>query len=73
MPKENREEDKLCTGRQNRVLIDATFNFSHKDEWFGQDRPPMSFNLDPEVEAAVEKRWADYGITLPEKKGKKPR
>lgn len=64
----DRDEVKLGTGKWNRLLIDATWDLSLRDQWLGEDFPPSSLYIEPEVAQRVEKRWGEYGIDLPGEK-----
>jgi 4-hydroxy-3-polyprenylbenzoate decarboxylase len=73
IPLANRDDTVLGTGTWNRLLIDATrdLRLASRDRFGRPTWPPMSTVPDPEDVARVEQRWADYGITLPERKGKR--
>lgn len=63
MPSKYRDELVYGSGKWNRLLIDATWDMGNRDDWFGQETPPLSIDLDPEDEKLVEKRWKEYGFT----------
>jgi hypothetical protein len=58
------------TGSRGRVLFDATRKIrkAKRDEWGNLDWGPMSYDLSDPEKKLIEKRWAEYGIKLPEKK-----
>ena len=62
-PLEERDVEQLGAGIWNRVLIDATRNWSFKrrPEWNNERFPPTVAPA-PEDEALVLKRWKEYGF-----------
>ena len=62
-PLEDRNVAQLGTGLWNRVLIDATRNwtFDRRAEWGGERFPP-TVRPAPEDEARVRARWDEYGL-----------
>ncbi len=62
-PLHDRDTTRLGTGLWNRVLIDATRNwtFERRAEWDGQPFPP-TVRPAPEDEARVRARWDEYGL-----------
>ena len=73
IPLSDRDDTVLGTGRWNRLLIDATRDLrTATHDRFGRPTwPSMSTEPDPNDVARVDKRWPDYGITLPDRRGKK--
>lgn len=63
---ESQDVDEYGSGLMDRLLIDATVNWtSHprREVWGGRRLPLPSDDHFPEVAAAVEARWAQYGIS----------
>ncbi|MGH7277410.1 MAG: UbiD family decarboxylase [Candidatus Rokuibacteriota bacterium] len=62
-PLEDRDVAQLGTGLWNRVLIDATRNwtFKRRPEWDNERFPP-TVRPAPEDEARVRERWTEYGL-----------
>jgi 4-hydroxy-3-polyprenylbenzoate decarboxylase len=62
-PLEDRDVPSLGTGLWNRVLIDATRNwtFPRRPEWDNERFPP-TVRPAPEDEARVRERWPEYGL-----------
>jgi 4-hydroxy-3-polyprenylbenzoate decarboxylase len=73
IPLSERDETVLGSGRWNRLLIDATRDLrTAVHDRFGRPTwPPLSVEPDPKDVAHVERRWNDYGIPLPPRRGKK--
>jgi UbiD family decarboxylase len=62
---EDKDDVTYGAAKQNRLLIDATINWdTHpvRKEWGNRRYPPMCTDIDPEVEALVERRWKEYGL-----------
>jgi 3-polyprenyl-4-hydroxybenzoate decarboxylase len=72
IPLAERNDTVLGTGRWNRLLIDATRDLrTATHDRFGRPTwPSMSTEPDPKDVARVQERWHDYGIALPERRGK---
>jgi 4-hydroxy-3-polyprenylbenzoate decarboxylase len=62
-PLEERDVNQLGAGIWNRVLIDATRNwtFARRPEWNNERFPPTVAPA-PEDEALVLERWKEYGF-----------
>lgn len=60
-----RDYPRLGTGVSNRLLIDATKNWTYgPQEQFGGDiYPDVGFTIDSQDEELVKKRWKEYGFT----------
>jgi UbiD family decarboxylase len=73
IPLANRDDTVLGTGSWNRLLIDATRDLrTASHDRFGRPTwPSMSTEPDPRDAERVEQRWKDYGIALPERKGRR--
>jgi 4-hydroxy-3-polyprenylbenzoate decarboxylase len=65
-PPELNNGAKYGTGQWTRMLVDATRNWEidPRPEWGGRRFPPTD-RLEPELEARVADRWAEYGIGVP--------
>lgn len=75
IPLADRDDTVQGTGRWNRLLIDATRDLrTAEHDRFGRPHwPAMSTEPDPADVARVRERWAEYGIPLPERRGKNAR
>ena len=61
----DRDELLYGAGRQNKLLIDATIDWTKhpiREEWGNRRLPPTCTEQLPEVEKLVDSRWPEYGI-----------
>jgi 4-hydroxy-3-polyprenylbenzoate decarboxylase len=72
IPLADRNDTVYGTGHWNRLLIDATRDLgtASRDRFGRPTWPSLSFEPDPKDAALVEQRWREYGIVLPERKGR---
>ena len=62
---EDRDELLYGAGRQNKLLIDATIDWTKhpiREDWGNRRLPPTCTEQLPEVEKLVDSRWREYGI-----------
>jgi UbiD family decarboxylase len=73
VPLAQRDDTTLGTGTWNRLLIDATRDLrTAVHDRFGRPTwPAMSTEPDVKQLELVERRWKDYGIVVPERRGRK--
>ncbi len=65
IPWDLRDELKYGASPQNKLLIDATIDWTKhpiREEWGNQRYPPRSFETDPETEQLVDRRLKEYGF-----------
>ncbi|MFC2003808.1 UbiD family decarboxylase [Chloroflexota bacterium] len=62
---ENRDEIRFGAGLQNKLLIDATIDWTAhpiREAWGNRRIPPTCTGSPPELEELVQKRWKEYGF-----------
>ncbi len=65
IPWELRDELKYGGSPQNKLLIDATIDWTKhpiREEWGNRRYPPRATEMLPEIEELVTKRWKEYGF-----------
>lgn len=75
IPLGERDDTLFGTGHWNRLLIDATRDLrTAVHDRFGRPTwPPSSTEPDPGARELVERRWQEYGIVVPERRGRQGR